>query len=50
VHFVAVETQQHRQRFASILIVVGDENAPQSGCGDFGLGESSILDLHRAAD
>ena len=38
VHLVTIETQQHRQRFAGIAIVVGHENAPQPGRGNLRAG------------
>ena len=51
VHFMAIETQQHRKRFAGIAIVVGHENAPQ--CREREYSEwtgADFWDLHRAAD
>ena len=50
VHFMTIESQQHRERFAGVAIVIGHENAPQLGSGIVGNGGSSILCRHRAAD
>jgi hypothetical protein len=50
VHLVAIEPQQHGERFAGVAIVVGHENAPQSGGGDLGLKVSGIRGWHRVGD